>query len=127
MSNYLNAVCSICNTPYHICPDCSTTTSFTPWKKIVCSPNCYKIFVSLSGNTNGYADKAETKEKLSKCDLSNLDSFEPNVKSAIKDIMKEEKVQKSRRKKGIEISEPVETEVNEQLIDSEMAVENDNE
>lgn len=90
MSEYLNARCSICNTAYHVCNDCTKTESFTPWRKIACSVNCYGIYMALSGYTNGKSSKNETKDILSKYDLSNLNSFRENIKKCILDIQKEE-------------------------------------
>lgn len=90
MKEYLNADCGICSTRYHICPDCSGAKAFTPWRKIVCSPNCYKIYIALSSYTNGHAAKDETKEILKELDLSQSETFKDNIKAAIKEIMAED-------------------------------------
>lgn len=94
MTENLNATCSICGVRYHICKDCSNTKSFTPWRTIAHDINCYKIFLAIRDYTNGYVDKDETKNILSNCDLSGLDTFQDNIKKAIKDIMKETKTKK---------------------------------
>lgn len=90
MANYLNTTCSICGHKYHICNDCSKTASFTPWRSIACSANCYKIFMALNAYTNKHASKKETKQLLKRCDLSKLDTFEVNIKSSVEDILKDD-------------------------------------
>ncbi|MCD7996366.1 MAG: hypothetical protein LUH21_03935 [Clostridiales bacterium] len=98
MAEYLNAKCSICGKMYHVCNDCNNTASFTPWRKIACSINCYKIFLALNSYTNKHSAKNETKEILSECDLSELNSFEPNIKMAIEEIMRDEIITKPKKK-----------------------------
>lgn len=97
MAEYLNAKCSICGTKYHVCNDCKNTKSFTPWKMVACSMNCYKIFMALRDYTNGYAAKEETKNILKDSDLSNLETFEENIKASIKNILKERNPKRSRK------------------------------
>jgi hypothetical protein len=46
----------------------------------------YAIFLALSEYTKT-KDKEKAKEELAKCDLSELESFNPNIKAAIKDII----------------------------------------
>lgn len=97
MSEYLNATCSICGEKYHLCNDCKNTMDFTPWRRIADSVNCYKIFLVLRDYTNKCATKAETKEKLTSCDLSNLETFQENIKESIKNIMAEEKPKRTKK------------------------------
>lgn len=87
MAEYLNATCSICGTKYHICNSCSNTKSFTPWRVITCSKDCYQIFLALCAYTNGYATKEETKDALTRCNLCNLQTFEKNIKTSIKGFL----------------------------------------
>lgn len=125
MAEYLNARCSICGTKYHVCNDCSNTKAFTPWRKIVCSIDCYKIYMALSAYTNGYATKEETKSILKEYDLSQLDTFEENIKASIKEILKEDKpkkVRKAAKEAAAKDIEPVTEKVYEGNI-----VKNDNE
>lgn len=90
MAEYLNTTCSICGKKYHVCADCSTTTSYTPWRKIACSTDCYKIFMAIQAYTNGYATKAETRDKICTCDLSRLDTFQDNIQNIIRELQKED-------------------------------------
>ena len=86
MSQELNATCDICGKKYHICSSCKEVKSFTPWRTVTDTMQHYIIFLALSEYTKT-KDKEKAKEELSKCDLSELDTFNENIKSAIKEIM----------------------------------------
>ena len=86
MSQELNATCDICGKKYHICSSCKEVKSFTPWRTVTDTMQHYLIFLALSEYTKT-KDKEKAKEELSKCDLSELDTFNENIKSAIKEIM----------------------------------------
>lgn len=90
MSQELNATCDICGKKYHICSSCKEVKSFTPWRTVTDTMQHYLIFLALSEYTKT-KDKEKAKEELSKCDLSELDTFNENIKTVIKEIMTEEK------------------------------------
>ena len=90
MAQELNATCDICGKKYHVCNSCKEVKSFTPWKTVTDTMQHYLIFLALSEYTKT-KDKEKAKEELSKYDLSELDTFNENIKSAIKEIMAEEK------------------------------------
>ena len=90
MSQELNAICDICGKKYHICSSCKEVKSFTPWRTVTDTMQHYLIFLVLSEYTKT-KDKEKAKEELSKCDLSELDTFNENIKTAIKEIMAEGK------------------------------------
>ena len=90
MSQELNATCDICGKKYHICSSCKEVKSFTPWRTVTDTMQHYLIFLALSEYTKT-KDKEKAKEELSKCDLSELDTFNENIKTAIKEIMTEGK------------------------------------
>lgn len=98
MSEKSNAKCSICGTRYHICNDCNNAVSFTPWRTIACSINCYKIFLAINDYTNGRSSKSETKSILYNCDLSEMDSFEKNIKDAIVTILQDDVVRGAKKR-----------------------------
>lgn len=85
--------CAICGKEYEVCSTCAKVKSFTPWRTITDTIDCYRIYTVLSSYTKG-ASKEVTKEMLSSLDLSDLDNFQPDIKAVIKDIMKEEKPKK---------------------------------
>lgn len=91
MAQELNATCDICGKKYHICGSCKEVKSFTPWRTVTDTMQHYLIFLTLSEYTKT-KDKEKAKEELSKCDLSELDTFNENIKSAINEIMAEEKI-----------------------------------
>ena len=81
-----NAICDICGKPYRVCNSCKEVKSFTPWRTVTDTMQHYIIFLALSEYTKT-KDKEKAKEELSKCDLSELDTFNENIKTAIKEIM----------------------------------------
>ena len=90
MSQELNATCDICGKTYYVCNSCKEVKSFTPWRTVTDTMQHYLIFLALSEYTKT-KDKEKAKEELSKCDLSELDTFNENIKTAIKEIMAEGK------------------------------------
>ena len=90
MAQELNATCDICGKKYHVCNSCKEVKSFTPWRTVTDTMQHYLIFLALSEYTKT-KDKEKAKEELSKCDLSEWDTFNENIKSAIKEIMTERK------------------------------------
>ena len=90
MSEKYNATCAICGQPYKICRTCQEIKSFTPWRTVTDTMQHYLIFLALSEYTKT-KDKEKVKEELCKCDLSELDTFNENIKTVIKEIMAEGK------------------------------------
>ena len=90
MAQELNAICDICGKKYHICSSCKEVKSFTPWRTVTDTMQHYLIFLALSEYTKT-KDKEKAKEELSKCDLSELDTFNENIKTVIREIMAEGK------------------------------------
>ena len=90
MAQELNATCDICGKKYHVCNSCKEVKSFTPWRTVTDTMQHYLIFLALSEYTKT-KDKEKAKEELSKCDLSELDTFNENIKTVIKEIMAEGK------------------------------------
>ena len=79
-----NAICKICGSPYHCCINCEKNkNNFISYKLFGCSHNCFKIYATI---TSG--DSKETqKETLTNLDLTNLETFNEEVKIYIKDIL----------------------------------------
>lgn len=90
MAQELNATCDICGKPYRVCNSCKEVKSFTPWRTVTDTMQHYLIFLALSEYTKT-KDKEKAKEELSKCDLSELDTFNENIKTVIREIMAEGK------------------------------------
>ena len=84
-------ICSICGKEYTVCPNCQGVKTYTPWRTVTDSMNCWQIYTVLSSYTNKHINKEEAKKELSQCDLSNIKSFDKDVKRAIKNIMADDK------------------------------------
>lgn len=93
-----NAVCAICGSPYRVCQSCQNIKSFTPWRTVTDTLPHYVIYSILWDYTNK-KDKVKAKEELNKCDLSELETFDEDVKRVIKEIMSEDKTTKVSVKK----------------------------
>ena len=89
MSEKYNATCAICGQPYKICRTCQEIKSFTPWRTITDTLQHYTLFLVLSEYSRT-KDKTKAKDELSKCDLSEKESFKDSVKNMIDEIMKED-------------------------------------
>ena len=74
MSEKYNATCAICGKPYKICRTCQEIKSFTPWRTITDKLQHYTLFLVLSEYSRT-KDKTKAKDELSKCDLSEKESF----------------------------------------------------
>lgn len=85
--NYLNAVCTVCGGKYHVCNDCRNTRTFTPWRTVADSMNCYRIYLILLDYTNGYLDARAAGERLKGCDLSGMETFAEHIRKAIREIL----------------------------------------
>lgn len=94
-----NSKCSICGKPYRRCNDCSKSTH--QWLSIVDSAEHYKIFMVLSDYNKGRISKNEARELLTRCDISGMEDFEENIKSAMKEILTEEKPEKPKETRPI--------------------------
>ena len=88
-----NAKCSICGQDYEICNSCLAQKTFKPWRRVTDTIGHYKIYLAIHGYTLS-KDKEKAKEELKNCDLSKLNTFNPDIKAVIEEIMKEPKKQK---------------------------------
>ena len=88
MDNNINAHCSICNEGYHICNTCKNEKKFKPWRTVTDTIEHYKIYMAIHGYTIT-KNKDIAKAELQNCDLSDLETFKPEIKSVIKEIMDE--------------------------------------
>lgn len=87
MAEEFNAKCDICGKPYKVCHTCQEIKSYKPWRTVTCSLPHYLIYFTLAEYTKTH-DKEKAKLELENCDLSDLESFNENVKETIKEIMK---------------------------------------
>lgn len=102
--NNINAYCKICGQGYHVCNSCQNQKVFKPWRSIVDSIEHYKIYLAIHSYTISKS-KELAKEELQKCNLTGLESFNPEIKSVIKEIMETSvkvKISSRKRKEYIE-------------------------
>ena len=87
-NNNMNAHCSICGCGYRICHTCKNEKKFKPWRTITDTIAHYKIYMAIHGYTVT-RNKENAKSELQNCDLSDMESFKPEIQSIIKEIMAE--------------------------------------
>lgn len=86
MAETINAHCKICGKGYHVCASCLAQKGFTPWRTVTDTAGHYKIYLALHGYTLSH-NREKAKAELDGCDLSGLENFNPEIKSAIQKIM----------------------------------------
>ena len=77
--------CAICNAEYEVC-NFSVQSKTRPWRVVVDTLEHYMIYLAIHGYTIS-KNKAKAKEELEKCNLSDVDTFLPEVQAAIKEIL----------------------------------------
>lgn len=103
--NNINAYCKICDQGYHICNTCKNQKIFKPWRTVTDTIEHYKIYLAIHSYTIS-KNKELAKEELQKCNLTGLESFNPEIKSVIKEIMEtpvKVKISSRKRKEYIEV------------------------
>ena len=92
MAEQNNATCSICGRPYHKCLSCRDAMRLKPWQMYTDTSSCYQVFQVVKGYNTGLYTKNELKSKLKNIDLSDLENYKDNIKTLIKDALKEDEV-----------------------------------
>lgn len=92
MSEHTNATCTVCGKGYYMCLSCKDKMKLSPWKMYTDSAEHYKIHQIIHGFSTKLYTEDEVRMKLKNVDLSDLETFKPNVKSIIKDILNKEVV-----------------------------------
>ena len=90
MSEKVNSYCTICGNGYHLCISCKDKIKLSPWKVYTDTAEHYKIHQILHGLSCNIYTKDEAKDKLKNVDLSDLETFKPNIKKIVKDILNED-------------------------------------
>ena len=109
-----NAVCSICGKEYYACLSCHDSIKVNPWKVFTDTSEHYKVFQVVRGLSTKVYTKEEAKDKLKNINLEDLESYMPNIKKIIKDVLEEEPV--------VEIIEEVEKPVEIEIATEEKVV-----
>lgn len=85
MAEKMNAKCSICGTPYHVCSTCKSTKTLTPWRTITDTIDCYKIYNVVRQYTSKLIAKDKAKEMLEKVTMPK--ELLPHIKVVVDEIM----------------------------------------
>lgn len=97
-----NRTCKICGRKYHYCPSCSGELR-PSWYGMFHDENCKNIFYILTDVFLAKTTKAAARKRLSKCDLSEMASFNTDVKKQLDDILH------TRKPSGFSLESPRET------------------
>lgn len=109
MENNVNAHCTICGKGYHVCQSCLNIKTFKPWRTVTDTIEHYKIYLAIHKYTLS-KNKDKAKEELKECNLSGLNSFVPEIKNIINEIMEDkQKIQTKSVQKKINASSLKET------------------
>ena len=94
-----NAICDICGKPYHVCQTCKEITYFKQRRTVTDTFPHYMIFLAISDYTRT-KDKQKAKEALSKCDLTDLENFNKDIKKVIHEIIDDPIVTEKKKQKN---------------------------
>lgn len=89
-----NRKCFCCGTEYNYCPTCEEQRDLETWHIMFDNENCKKIFQICSDDFLKHTTREETISLLENCDLSNLESFNQDIKEQIKDILASKVIEK---------------------------------
>ena len=82
MKDYNNAFCRICASEYHRC-NCSSEES---WRKVTDTAEHYQIFCIVRDYVNEIINADKANSLLGKLDLTDSESFRPNIKEVLAEI-----------------------------------------
>lgn len=91
MAEKNNAHCTICGKPYYVCMSCLDSLRLSPWKIHTDTAEHFKVSQIVHGISTNVYTKDEARIKLKNVNLDDMDTFKPNIKKIIEDILKEEK------------------------------------
>ena len=84
-----NATCSICGKGYYMCRSCKDQMRLNSWKLHTDTSEHYKVYQILHGVSIGIYTKLEAKKKFQNVDLTDIDTFRPEIKKLVKSILNE--------------------------------------
>lgn len=82
-----NKECILCGTKFKYCPSCNQKSPADAWKNIFDDANCRTIFNLCCDFAQKAVDIKTAKEILSGCDLSKKESFRPDMKKILDEIL----------------------------------------
>lgn len=81
------SICLCCGREYEVCPHCPTAVSYTPWRRLHCSAEHFKLFETAREYQNGTLSKADAKARLSRLDLTGYEHFGTQTGEVIQKIL----------------------------------------
>ncbi|MBQ2883695.1 MAG: hypothetical protein IJE43_08000 [Alphaproteobacteria bacterium] len=101
-----NRECYLCGKDYSYCPTCSQDKMKPAWMAEFHSASCKNIFDICTRFNMGLMTKAEAREALNACDLSNKANFKSYVQHDLEVIFAEEPKKKTKKIEAQIIEEP---------------------
>lgn len=89
----LNRVCFTCGTKHSYCPNCYDDRHLETWHIMFHDENCKIIFNIINQHFHKYMTTEQAIIQLEQCDLTNIESFNEDIKKDIKDILSQKKVE----------------------------------
>ena len=86
MADY-NKKCLLCGKDFKFCPTCYQKSPADAWKNIFDKENCRIIFNLVCDFAQKEVDVETAKDILSRCDLSDKDSYKVDIKGYIDEIL----------------------------------------
>lgn len=87
MAEKNNKKCIICGTMYSYCPNCHHDNDKPTWFAIFDGQNCFDIYEICTSYRDGTINKKTAFEKISICDITKLEEFNPTTKAQIEEIL----------------------------------------
>lgn len=90
MQNNYNLVrCKVCGKEYKACANCEEGRGMGSWRAVCDTPEHYKIYLTAHAFSLGNISAEDARLQLSRCDLEDIDSFEPTVRVVLEKILLE--------------------------------------
>ena len=83
--------CKVCGNVYKYCIYCREFDSQPKWRMLFDTDNCRRIFHAVSDYLIGEINADQAKELLGRCDISNRNKFNENVKKVLSELFPENK------------------------------------
>jgi hypothetical protein len=89
----LNRTCFTCGKKHSYCPSCYEDRELETWHIMFDKENCKTIFDIVNRSFYQHISIDEANSLLEKCDLSELDTFNDDIKKDIENILKQKNTQ----------------------------------
>ena len=89
----LNRVCFTCGKKHSYCPDCYEDRHLETWHIMFHDKNCKNIYDIINSHFYKHLTTEKAINELEKCDLTNIESFNEDMKKDIKYILAQKKIE----------------------------------